>query len=172
MTDGEGLTREQIRKARGELGLIAAYGVLWRVPVKPTDPLNLKGVRRGGMAPVIDFKRQRGIYILYSSFGPRYVGKSWKNDLGGRLESHLTDSHRGQWDRFSWFGFRRVIDRGGKLVLADDEPETIPSIDPRGALRDLETVIIRGFGLHNVRPGHFNNADEWMQVDFSDVGVR
>ena len=27
VTDGQGLTREQTRKARGELGLIAAYGV-------------------------------------------------------------------------------------------------------------------------------------------------
>ena len=68
--------------------------------------------RRGERSPAFrlaDFWDQRGIYVLYNDYGPYYVGEISKRSLGVRLREHLDDDHAGSWNRFSWFGFCRVL---------------------------------------------------------------
>jgi hypothetical protein len=37
-----------------------------------------------------------------------YVGQTNTGDLFKRLKDHLEDDLAGRWDRFSWFGFKKV----------------------------------------------------------------
>lgn len=60
----------------------------------------------------VDFSEQRGVYILYDHHTVVYVGRSVDRPLGQRLFEHTADRIGSRWDRFSWFGLRRVTDEG------------------------------------------------------------
>jgi hypothetical protein len=82
-----------------------------------------------------DFRPQQGIYILYGDYGPYYTGLTTKQGLGKRLKDHTWDWHAGKWNRFSWFGFMRVLkakDEQGIRELADLAI---------GQVSDSETII-------------------------------
>jgi hypothetical protein len=165
---------------RGDAGLIRHFGLFWRI-ADDRASVDLRGhpntqkasgreaariARDSSLVdlirdhPSVNFSRQSGIYILYGDYGPMYVGKSWKNDLGGRLEDHLHNKKK--WDRFSWFGFWPVRLHGEKWQVSTANAESL-RIEAGGAVRDVETLVIRGFGLTNVRSGHFTGALEWIQ---------
>jgi hypothetical protein len=165
---------------RGDAGLIRHYGLFWRIAPDRASvdlrgrPSTQKAAGRAAARiagdsslldvlhdrPSVNFSQQSGIYILYGDYGPMYVGKSWDNDLGGRLNDHLRNKKK--WDRFSWFGFWPVRLNGRKWQVSPADAESL-RIEARGAVRDVETLVIRGFGLTNVRPGHFTGAVEWIQ---------
>ncbi len=63
--------------------------------------------------------RRSGIYILYKSSKPYYVGIA--SSMRGRLADHLEDHHRRKWDRFSFFEIRK-----------------------QKYLKDVESLLIRG----------------------------
>src|ERR1043166_3287038 len=97
---------------------ITNYGLFWRRDEVDWNPgKGAKGAfrllgRRGKRHPAIrlaDFRRQKGIYILYGNHGPHYVGLTKRMGLGRRLMDHLSDRHSKKWDRFSWFGFNMVL---------------------------------------------------------------
>jgi hypothetical protein len=100
------------------LVFVKSYGLFWRRDEVEWNPgtgtkggFRLLG-RQGKYLPglrLADFRHQKGIYILYGNHGPYYVGLTKKQGLGNRLKDHLYDSHGGEWDRFSWFGFRAVL---------------------------------------------------------------
>ena len=72
---------------------------------------------------------------------PLYVGRTFaeNNALMTRLASHHRDDRKGaRWDRFSWFGFRRVDD-DGQLVEANANVSTALLIT------FLEAVMIEAF---------------------------
>jgi hypothetical protein len=75
-------------------------------------PINgkLLGVKLKALkGPHVNFAHQSGVYVLYAAFTPIYVGQA-NQSLYSRLKlHHLHDDLAGGWDRFSWFGFRRVI---------------------------------------------------------------
>src|SRR5438552_2300571 len=96
-------------------GLISSYGLFWN-----TDDtewvgqnghkgkhrmLGRLGAKRSSLI-VADFWSQTGIYVLYGNYGLYYVGIASR--LGPRVRRHMFDRHADLWDRFSWFGFRRV----------------------------------------------------------------
>lgn len=111
--------------------LIRAYDLFWRADEIEWFPgSGRRGAfcmlgRIGTNAPttrVADFRQQHGLYILYSDYGPYYVGLTRRQYLGKRLKDHLGDHHAGNWDRFSWFGFRQVLkskDENGLCALKD-----------------------------------------------------
>src|SRR5271169_3793502 len=100
--------------------IVHAYGLFWRADEIDWHPgrgargkFRLLG-RKGKYLPILkigDFREQKGIYILYGNLGAHYIGLTRKQTIGTRLKQHLTDDLQGMWDRFSWFGFRAVLDR-------------------------------------------------------------
>ena len=161
--------------------LIKAYGLFWRADEVNWQPgrgsrgeFMLLG-RRGKNRPnlqLANFRRQSGIYILYSDYGPYYVGLARENSLGRRLKGHyLKDRHAGRWDRFSWFGFRSVLTRAGADGLCGLRSLSLKS---RGTTRDqigeLEALLIRALGLEqNYAVMKFPRAKPWTQVKAHEV---
>ncbi|MCF2904917.1 GIY-YIG nuclease family protein [Octadecabacter sp. CECT 8868] len=50
-----------------------------------------------------NFFGAQGIYILFDSFKPVYVGKAFSTSIGKRVRDHMSDRHAGRWDMFSWY---------------------------------------------------------------------
>jgi len=78
------------------------------------------GVRRGALNGIaemtpngfVDFRDQIGVYALYADFDLVYVGQvgaGGQQRLLGRLRQHSQSDFKGRWNRFSWFGLRRVL---------------------------------------------------------------
>jgi hypothetical protein len=97
--------------------IINSFGIYWNrtlVHWKSATP-DLFGIQQIG-AKEINFKDQKGIYLLHDSRETIYVGQAIEQPLGKRLKDHTTDRLAGRWDRFSWFGFYPV-NNDGKLNL-------------------------------------------------------
>jgi hypothetical protein len=159
--------------------LFQAYGLFWRRdevdwhPGKGKAGLFCLLGRRGTNLPglkVADFRHQRGIYILYGNFGPYYVGLTRKQSLGKRLKDHLADGHGANWDRFSWFGFRRVLKRkndDGRNMLGE-----LPNgqhHDMAKVIGDIEALLIRSMALQNIAQMKFAKAQEWTQIKLDEL---
>ena len=66
---------------------------------------------------VMNLTDELGVYLLHDRERVIYVGRA-SDTLFARLKAHTTDRLGGRWDRFSWFGFRSVLDNG---QLSDGE---------------------------------------------------
>lgn len=154
--------------------IIRAYGLFWRV-----DEINwFPGAGNGGefrllgrigknhpTVRIADFRDQRGIYILYGDLGPHYAGLVRGQALGSRLKQHMKDHHEGQWDRFSWFGFRAVLEDkldDGTRRLKD--LVSYKSLDQNKIIKDLEAIVVKSMALNNAVDSHFSNAKRWTQI--------
>src|ERR1039457_4974310 len=101
-----------------QLMLIRAYGEWWDptfVEWGRKGPGN-KGKLSGTFAQTeTNVWDQRGIYVLLQDWQVVYVGKTGSMSLGTRLRTHyFSDDVAGRWDRFSWYGYRR-INKNGEL---------------------------------------------------------
>ena len=102
---------------------VAAYGLHWE-----RSKVDWRAGRILGYDPgfdidadperAINFADQQGVYLLHNWQSVVYVGRTAaeKNGLFQRLHQH----HRKQvwsakWERFSWFGIRRVSETGGMI---------------------------------------------------------
>lgn len=158
---------------------IKSFGLFWRTDEVMWNPgKGARGVfrllgRQGSNLPglrLADFRQQQGIYILYGNHGPYYVGLTKKQGLGKRLKDHLIDCHAKQWDRFSWFGFCTVLkgkDSHGLCKLKYLAEAAIGK--PDSVITDVEALLIRAMGLHNINQNNFKTADEWIQVKIDQV---
>ena len=108
---------------------IEAYGIHWersrvnwtarRILGYDTDPLE-----------AIDFSSQQGVYILYDWNSVVYVGQTSRTE--GGLFERLHHHNRKQdweagWERFSWFGMRRVNEDGEIMDGPESAPKSIIS---------------------------------------------
>ena len=155
--------------------LIRSFGLFWRQSEIDWNPgQGTKGAfrllgRRGMNSPglqVADFRNQQGIYILYGNYGPYYVGLTRKQGLGKRLKDHLTDKHRDQWDRFSWFGFRALLKADPTTGITPLRP--LPEVtlgSPSKAIADMEALLIKAIGPSNYADMKFQSASQWMQIE-------
>jgi hypothetical protein len=155
--------------------LINAYGLFWRA-----DEVNWRGKKRGPKFRLLgrigatkpglrlaDFRTQSGLYILYGDYGPYYVGLTQEARLGSRLAAHiLRDQHKGKWDRFSWFGFRKVLRKAEADGMCHLMTLALgPRSNPRREIADMEALLIKALGLQsNLRQEDFKEADQWTQV--------
>jgi hypothetical protein len=141
-----------------ELGLINSLGVFWRrdaVDWRPTQPV-LRGYQTEGSAPV-DFGGQVGVYLLYDGYRPLYVGRVTEPRLGRRLREHTHDRLGGRWDRFSWFGVRKVTSEGE--LLSPPGGFTLENL-----ISTMEALLIEGVEpALNRRKGDGFNAVEFHQ---------
>lgn len=162
---------------RRRRGLIRAYGLFWNgdeVTWTPgsgnKDAYRLLG-RIGDNRPnvqVCDFRSQRGISVLDDDYGPYYVGLARDQAIGNRLRSHTRDLHEGRWDRFSWFGFRRVLE--GCSRTAPTSWAWCPSVlltESKWTIGDVEALLIQSLGTQergNAQVMRFAAARRWTQV--------
>jgi hypothetical protein len=161
----------------GRSGFIHAFGLFWNADEIDWSPgagrdgqFRMLG-RVGSARPrlrVCDFRPQRGIYILYDDYGPYYVGLVRDQPLGNRLRTHRRDRHAGNWDRFSWFGFRRVQEgqlRGGTRTLGAVPERLLSNSDKM--IGDIEALLIQSLGTQkraNIVQMRFSQAEHWDQV--------
>jgi hypothetical protein len=103
----------------------------------------------------IDFREHSGIYVLYSDYKPIYVGQCGlgNQQLLRRLKQHRIDDLAERWDRFSWFGIRRVKANG---KLSAETSSVHPSI--ANVLNHVEGVLIHAIEPPmNGQKGRFGN---------------
>lgn len=157
--------------------LIREFGLFWEreeidwMPGKgrPFRMLGHRGTNRPGVR-VVDFRDQRGLYILYGRYGAYYVGLASDQGIGNRVKDHLNDHHGDAWDRVSWFGFRRTLekkDAAGLNQLAS--MKTVASGDTNDVIREMESLLIKALGCPlNVFDTKFPAGREWTQVKRED----
>jgi hypothetical protein len=158
--------------------LIRAYGMFWERDEVDWQPgagghFRLLG-RVGSKAQKLraaDFRDQKGLYVLHGNHGAYYVGVVTRGTLGKRLRDHTLDEHRNKWNRFSWFGFRQVLQSrnpDGTCRLKDLANVTLG--EPSEAIKALESVLIQVLGTQgNTKQGRFPGADRWEQVKGNQV---
>lgn len=160
---------------------IRSYGMFWRREevnwsprITEGGPYRLLG-RKNHNQPalqVCDFRNQAGIYVLYDDYGPYYVGLA-KTAIGNRLRDHTRDDHKNCWDRFSWFGFRRVknaTDDNGLQQLGVMPKQLLSGTT--NTIRDIEALLMMSLGTierGNAHTMKFANADRWHQIPLHDA---
>lgn len=77
--------------------------------------------------------------MLYKGHDIIYVGQAGARNskLFGRLKNHRKDFLANRWDRFSWFGLRRVLSSGKLSTETDRAKASIAT-----ALNHIEAVLI------------------------------
>lgn len=127
--------------------LIRAYGENWDPELVDWGSVGgRRGSLRGDVGPLrkpvsCDVWDQVGIYVLLAEWKAIYVGKvTSRSQLGSRLRLHLRDDLAGRWDRFSWYGIRR-INRTGSLA-ATPQNRIVGPADIIDTLEALSIVVV------------------------------
>lgn len=168
--------------AGGLKGFIRSYGMFWDRDEVDWSPgsgnarqFRLLG-RVGTRSPrlqICDFRSQRGIYVLYDVHGACYVGLARAQDIGNRLRAHTRGHLSGEWDRFSWFGFRRVLTSqkpDGTRRLGTVPDRLLTNSD--ATIGDIEALLIQALGTYrvgNLQQMRFASAERWQQVREDEV---
>ena len=118
----------------------------------------------------IDFRDQSGVYVLYSGFHMIYVGQAGVGNqkLFNRLKQHTRDALADRWDRFSWFGIRRVLANNG--LSAESEAK---HTDLANVLNHIEAILIHAAEpQHNRQGGKFGDkVTQYLQYrDYENLG--
>ena len=122
--------------------LIRNYGLFWKsgdvFSGVPRNPGALFGVPlTQKKAKPVDFRDQRGVYVLYAGYDLVYVGQNNGQELITRLIQHQKDDLAERWDRFSWFGLR-AIKTGGDLAKYNQGVHA----KNRSVLNHIEAILI------------------------------
>ena len=143
-----------------ETGLVKAFGMYWRRDkVVWTATPSILGQQQPGSTP-IDFRDQRGVYMLHDSREAVYVGRTTDQPLGKRLYQHTIDRLNGRWDRFSWFGVYSAQENGALKQIE----ETQVSVDL--LITTMEALLIEGLEPpQNRKRGDDFRAIEFLQVE-------
>lgn len=158
---------------------ILNYGLFWRRDEVVWTPgtgnkfelLGRRGATRNTLK-VADFQFQQGIYILYGPYGPYYVGlanaESEFRGLGKRLKEHTYDEHKDNWDRFSWFGFKKVCSTKANkegIINVQTNIAKVKQGDTNDSIKDVEALLIRAMGCSaNLLEMKFTVDERWEQV--------
>ncbi len=136
---------------------INAFGMYWQrdLVIWKENP-NLYGLSPGSSA-LINFSKQRGIYLLYDLHSPIYVGRSTNQTIGKRLYQHTLGRLSGRWNRFSWFGILAASDDGTLK-------EVNPVINESVFISSFEAILIEALEPpQNRRQGDGFNGLEYVQ---------
>lgn len=173
-------------QASSNAGFIRAYGLFWSAHevdwygTYSGHHLELLGRinKQGSSLRVANFWNQQGIYVLYNDYGPYYVGRTsgQQMSLGKRLRHHALglngSPHAGKWDRFSWFGWRGVLEGADSRGLRNlrKMPKHLLT-NSTSTVNDIEALLIYCFGTRqaggNGKNETFAAALQWEQV-FAD----
>mgnify|MGYP001244544356 CR=1 FL=1 len=75
------------------------------------------------------------------------------------------------WTRFSWFGFRRVLDSADNGIKNLSALATGLIGETQDAIRDIEALLIKAMGTVNTQQMNFCQADEWKLITKAEVGI-
>ena len=176
LDDGTHLLTEEIeiknkksKKTSSEkLRLINSFGLYWnRNHVHWKTTPDLLGIQQIG-ATNVNFKNQIGIYLLHDSRETIYVGQAIERPLGQRLRNHISDRLSGRWDRFSWFGFYPVNDKGSLNKDLNFDEITIQDF---GDI--LEAILIESIEpRQNRKQGNLFAGIEYLQQEAPEIKKR
>ncbi len=146
--------------------MIQSFGLHWREDRvfwgRPKVAGTLLGAAsRSPRARPVDFRLQRGIYVLYADYDLIYVGQTGAgNDrLFNRLKAHRSDHLSERWNRFSWFGTQWVTKSNS---LSTDTASVSQSVE--AALNTLEAVSIAVSEPRlNLQRGKWGEATQYFQ---------
>lgn len=158
--------KEKITKER--IKIINAFGIYWNRNLVhwKTNP-DLLGIQQVG-ATEVNFKDQRGIYLLYDSREIIYVGQAIEQTLGQRLKQHTSDRLNGRWNRFSWFGFYSVNDKGHLL-----DRKKFENIDIQILADTFESILIECVEpRQNRKQGNTLSGMEYLQQESPEIKKR
>lgn len=146
--------------------MILGYGLHWKADrvfwgwPKVSGTL-LGAASRSTKARPVDFRFQRGIYVLYADYELVYIGQTGAgNDrLFNRLKAHKSDHLSERWNRFSWFGTQWVT-KANKL--STDTASLSQSVE--AGLNVLEAVSIAVAEPRlNLQRGKWGEATQYYQ---------
>jgi hypothetical protein len=152
---------EEPAEADEVTGLVNSFGMFWnRDKVNwETDP-HILGEQQAGAKPV-NFREQKGVYLLHDAQGVVYVGRATDQTLGRRLQQHNSDRLAGRWTRFSWFGVYPVQEDGTLRMSID-----FAKVDTTIVIATMEAVLIEGLEpRQNRKRGDDFRAIEFLQVE-------
>ena len=133
---------------------VAAYGLHWERDKVDWSARRLLGYDIDpSLDSAIDFANQQGVYLLHSWQSVVYVGKTSAREGGlfQRLHNHHSRQvWSGKWERFSWFGLRR-IDEAGTIV---DSPDS--------ASKEVVTALMESVLIETLRPSFNNQQGHYM----------
>ena len=102
---------------------------------------------------VINFADQQGVYLLHSWQSVVYVGKTTARE-GGLFQRLRTHHQRqvwsGKWERFSWFGIRRVSEEGDMI----DGPDV--------ASKEVVSALMESVLIETLRPSFNQQQGNYM----------
>ncbi|NNM45651.1 GIY-YIG nuclease family protein [Knoellia koreensis] len=160
--------------------LVGAYGVFWDASLVDWNAYSWRLLGRQGLnastIQIADFRKARGVYVLYSDTGIYYVGlATGLGGIGGRLKDHRTDEHGGRWSRFSWFAFDGPSDTEmyPDGVLKHDEWAGIEEASDKLLIREMEALLLAVTAPPgNVQRTKFQEGTPWLQVADHPPTVR
>jgi hypothetical protein len=134
---------------------IQNYGEAWRIAQSSFG-------RTSPRAIPVDFSEQIGVYILFDDQRLVYIGRAGNPEEGtilSRVKNHRQMADKGNWDTFSWFGFRPVgID--GMLQPARDG-----TLWYEEEIRDMEALLVYVLNPpNNLRSGDYRHIARYYQV--------
>ena len=109
--------------------------------------------------PEVNFREQIGVYILYRNEKVVYVGQAGKGNstLFSRLKNHMSDHLANRWDKFSWFGVRRVNKNGTLSQATGELNRTLTSSE----ILDL----LEGLLINVVEPPLNKQGAKWSGIE-------
>lgn len=117
-----------------EAGALSAFGMFWRRDLVILDSKPKLLGRQSSAKVLVNFSGQVGVYLLHDRDRVIYVGRA-SESLASRLKAHTTDRLSGRWDRFSWFGLKRVNEAG-------ELSEVIPHWSVDVVIDTMEALLI------------------------------
>ena len=133
---------------------VAAYGLHWERDKVDWNARRLLGYDIDpNPEQAVNFANQQGVYLLHSWQSVVYVGKTTARE--GGLFQRLQNHHRrqvwsGKWERFSWFGIRRVNESGEM----DDGPNT--------ASKEVVSALMEAVLIETLRPSFNQQQGNYM----------
>ena len=111
--------------------------------------------------------------VLGGKARPYYVGLASTPGIGHRLREHTRDKHADAWDRFSWFGFRGVLDaKDHDGVQRLGEVNVVRNLKSKETIREMEALLMMNLGTNgrgNVQSGRLGSAEAWEQVKLDET---
>ena len=155
------------------MGLVQTYGLFWRTDQiywgAGKNPGALLGVPTNNITMMpVDFRDQRGVYVLYADYELVYVGQNSNQELIARLKQHFKDDLADRWNRFSWFGVRRVIGNGQLSVYKQGAQAAMNAV-----LDHMEAILIHAAEPRmNRQGGRFGEAvQQYLQHRDERLGI-
>ncbi len=144
--------------------IIKNFGMYWSRYNVNWKSMNLYGSQNIG-ANKVNFKEQKGIYMLHDAREVIYVGQAVKQPISKRLSEHCKDRLNGRWDRFSWFGFYGINEDGS--IMIEDFKNTIFSME--NLANAFEAILIEGLEPRQNRKAGNDFGFEFIQVPDTEM---